>query len=150
MALEIKQLRLEHRRALADLFLSIAGDGEAFFHPHPMTIESAHKICGYIGGDLYYGVVDGEDILAYGMLRGWDEGYDVPSLGIAVRANMRGSKLGEMLMHFLHSAARQKGAKFVRLKAHPENAAAVNLYRKIGYEFDSELEPGQLVGKIRL
>jgi ribosomal protein S18 acetylase RimI-like enzyme len=79
------------------------------------------------------------------MLRGWDEGYEVPSLGIAVLASARGTGLGRTFMQFLHSAARLQGAPRVRLKVYPENAAAWRLYESLGYCF----EPGadhQLLG----
>ena len=148
MALEIRQPRPEDLQRIAKLFSSVAQDGESFFHPHPMTDEWAGKICNYRGKDLYYAVFDGEQALAYGMLRGWDEGYEIPSLGIAVSSEMRGAKLGEMFMHFLHSAARRNGSHTVRLKVYAENAAAMSLYRKLGYVFSEESESGQFVGKI--
>jgi len=88
--------------------------------------------------------------LAYGILRGWDQGYEIPSLGIAVHPEARGGKLGELMMHFLHSAARRKGARQVRLKVYGKNVSARNLYIKLGYKFDTVEEGGQLVGRLKL
>jgi ribosomal protein S18 acetylase RimI-like enzyme len=150
VALEVRQLCPEQEKTLSELFDSVSKDGEAHFHPHPLTEEYARKVCQYGGQDLYYVVLDGIEALGYGMLRGWDDGYDVPSLGIVVRAGVRGCRFGEMLMHFLHSAARRRGAKQIRLKVYPENVAALHLYRKLGYEFAAEPEAGQLVGRINL
>lgn len=93
-------------------------------------------------------VADGE-VLGYGLLRGWDQGYDVPSLGIAIRPDRRGQGLGILLMHFLHAAARQRGALRVRLRVHPGNARARDLYEKLGYRFEGE-ERGELVGFFEL
>jgi [ribosomal protein S18]-alanine N-acetyltransferase len=84
------------------------------------------------------------------MLRGWDEGYDVPSLGIAVHPESRGQGLGELLMHFLHCAARRKGAREIMLKVYKENTAAYQLYLRLGYRFDGEEQKGQLVGRLAL
>ena len=64
---------------------------DKFFHPHPFTTEAARERAAYTGKDLYYVVIEGDEILGYGMLRGWDEGYEVPSLGIVIHPAHRGS-----------------------------------------------------------
>ncbi len=69
--------------------LAARGDGR-WFHPHPLTAVEAARPCAYDGRDLYYAAVTGDAVVAYGLLRGWDEGYAVPSLGIAVHPAARG------------------------------------------------------------
>lgn len=128
--------------------LQAAGD-EAQFHPHPLVPAEAARLASYSGEDLYYIVTEGPRVLAYGMLRGWDAGFEVPSLGISVHPAERGAGLGKMLMEFLHAAARRKGASQIRLKVYPANTAALRLYRDLGYEFGAE-EEGQLVGVLQL
>jgi GNAT superfamily N-acetyltransferase len=150
MALEIRVLSPEWERPLASFFSSAGRAAEEFFHPHPFTDEDAKRLTHYSGKDLYYLFVDGADILAYGMLRGWDEGHDVPSLGIVVHPDTRGQGVGELFMHFLHCAARKKGAREIMLKVYKENAAACKLYLKLGYLFDGEEQKGQLVGRLLL
>ena len=150
MAVEIRAVSPEWERPLAEFFTAIQKSGEHSFHPHPLTDESAKALAHYQGKDLYYLLVDGRAVLAYGMLRGWDEGYEIPSLGIAVNPESRGGRLGELMMHFLHAAARRKGARIVRLKVHHDNTVARKLYAKLGYTFDSVEEEGQLVGKLEL
>jgi [ribosomal protein S18]-alanine N-acetyltransferase len=150
MSLEIRVLSPEWERPLASFFSSTGRAAEDLFHPHPFTDEQAKLLTHYSGKDLYYLFVDGVDILAYGMLRGWDEGYDVPSLGIVVHPDARGQGVGEVFMHFLHSAARKKGARKIMLKVYKENAAAYKLYLKLGYQFDGEEQKGQLVGRLLL
>ena len=85
-------------------------------------------------------------VIGYGMLRGWDAGYNVPSLGIIVAPQSRGTGLGGLLMHYMHHLAKIRGAVRVRLKVYPENEAALSIYRKIGYVFDETLEQNQYVG----
>lgn len=74
-------------------------------------------------------------VVAYGMLRGWEEGFEVPSLGIAVDRQWRGLGLGRRLMSHLHAVAAERGASTVRLKVDRTNTAAIALYRSFGYEF---------------
>lgn len=149
-ALELRRLCPGLESPLADFFRALEEGGIArHFHPHPFTEEIAMKLCRYDGKDLYYAAVCGEQVLGYGMLRGWDEGYDVPSLGIAIHPKEQGKGLGRLMMEFLHVASRQRGAKRIRLKVYPDNRAAVRLYESLGYVFSGE-SGGQLVGFLDL
>jgi ribosomal protein S18 acetylase RimI-like enzyme len=68
------------------------------------------------------------------MLRGWDEGYTVPSLGIGIRREFERQGLGREMMVALHQVAREMGATAVRLRVHPDNVGAAALYRAMGYQ----------------
>ena len=145
-ALEFRILDETWEQPLAEFFRALQKAGDyRHFHPHPLTEEEAKKRVQYKGEDLYYVLVEGHGVLGYGMLRGWDQGYEVPSLGIAMHPAVRGKGLGKLFMRFLHAAARRKGAGRIRLKVYPENTVAVKLYEGLGYDFQAE-EAGQLVG----
>jgi ribosomal protein S18 acetylase RimI-like enzyme len=144
-ALEFRVLTPALEAGLAAFFadLSAAGD-DRFFHPHPFTATEAARLCSYAGRDLYYAAVT-DRVLGYGMLRGWEEGYQVPSLGIAVHPAARGTGIARAFMHVLHAAAGARGAPRVRLKVYPDNTAAKRLYERLGYVFEGESH-GQFVG----
>jgi ribosomal protein S18 acetylase RimI-like enzyme len=149
-AIELRRLTPEWKDSLAEFFSSLKQSGaDRQFHPHPFTAAEAERRAGYDGLDLYYICVAGEQILAYAMLRGWDEGYSVPSLGIAVESSARGCGIGELMMTLLHVAARRRGALKIRLKVYRDNAAALRLYEKMGYRFDGE-EGDQRIGILDL
>ena len=149
-ALEFRVVDKTLEQPLAEFFRALkkAGD-DKHFHPHPLTKEEATNRARYSGKDLYYVLVEGDKVLGYGMLQGWDEGYAVPSLGIAIHPLARGMGLGKLFMHFLHTAARRRGISKVRLKVYPDNTTAVTLYKGLGYTFQAE-EAGQLVGFVDL
>jgi ribosomal-protein-alanine N-acetyltransferase len=128
--------------------LRAAGD-DIQFHPHPMTREEAERRVRYDGRDLYYVLIDGTRVLGYGMLRGWDEGYEIPSLGIAIHPHQRRRGLARLVMTFLHEAARRRSAKQVRLTVNADNMGAVRLYREFGYAF-RQLNDGRLEGMVLL
>lgn len=135
-AVEVRTLRPELEQALGDFFCALREEGaDEFFHPHALTDTEARRLCSYSGEDLYYVLVENEQVLAYGMLRGWDEGFEIPSLGIATLASARGSGLGTLLVRFLHAAARRRGARKVILKVYKKNPAAKKLYERLGYSF---------------
>ncbi len=149
-ALEIRIVGRTLEKPLAEFFRALRkARDDQYFHPHPLTDEEAKRIAQYSGEDLYYVLVESEKVLGYGMLRGWDEGYEVPSLGIVIHPSARGMGLGKLFMHFLHAAARQRGANKIRLKVYPDNTIAVTMYQELGYTFQSE-EEGQLVGFVDL
>ena len=133
---EVLVLKEEMHHALSKFFSDLrdAGD-DLYFHPHPFTNDAAKRIVGYSGRDLYYVLCIGKVIVAYGMLRGWDDGFEIPSLGIAVARAWRGRGVGNAMMHFLHVAARVRGSTMVRLKVHQDNHAAINMYKSLGYDF---------------
>ncbi len=121
--------------------------GSVFFYPHPADDITIDRIANYKGKDLYYLLVEDEKILGYGILRGWDEGYQTPSLGIAISPCVRGSGLGTLLMNFLHVAASRRGSRKVRLRVLKNNKKAISLYKNSGYVFKKDIkQPDYLVG----
>ena len=123
----------------------IANKDDLYFHPHPLTYEMAKKIAIYEGDDLYFLQIKDNEIAGYAMLRGWDEGFAIPSLGIAIHPNFRNRGLSKKFMKFLHDQAKAKGAAKVRLKVYLDNTGARHLYESLGYSFTDE-ENGQLIG----
>ena len=121
---------------------SMALIDQRYFRPHAMTADRAARIARLDGLDLYLlGFVAGEAV-AYGMLRGWDEGFPVPSLGIGVRTTATRNGYGGAMMLALHDAARQRGSAQVRLRVHADNRPARALYRSLGYR-DAGVERGE-------
>lgn len=131
---------------LAEVFDDI---DEEFFRPHPLTPEEAGRIVGRAGRDLYAILVENGRAFAYGLLRGWEEGYEVPSLGIAVRTTAQGRGLARLMMSHLHDAARVRGASAVRLRVHADNLRARHLYESMGYYYAGD-ERGELVMVLHL
>lgn len=140
----------EAEEELASVFgeLAAAGD-ELHFHPHPLDRAAAHAVAHHAGEDGYYLLVAEGAVAGYGMLRGWDDGYDVPSLGIALRPAARGRGLARLFMQLLHDEAAARGARSVRLTVYPDNEPALRLYRSLGYRFTPR-EDGTLVGTLEL
>jgi ribosomal protein S18 acetylase RimI-like enzyme len=147
--IEWRRVSPQLERPLADFFAELSAEGGHYFHPHPFDDAQARKIACYSGKDLYCVLVDGSVVLAYGMLRGWDEGFAIPSLGIVVASKFRGLGIARTVMGLLHLAARRRGAQRIRLKVYEGNAHAVALYRSLGYDFASR-EGDQLVGFLDL
>jgi ribosomal protein S18 acetylase RimI-like enzyme len=137
--------------ALARLFAVLKTGGlEEVFHPHALTEEAARERANYRGRDLYVLLCEGKRALGYGMLRGWDDGHDVPSLGIAIHPDAQGQGLGRLLMDFLRVSAERHGANKIRLRVRSGNRRAISLYKSLGYQMVPEEASPYLVGFLTL
>jgi len=136
--LRCRRLAPRHVHDLVAFLTRLADTGEGrLFHPHAFTHQAVEGLAAPGRGDEYHVLTAGKDgpVVAYGMLRGWEEGYTVPSLGIAVDGGWRRLGVGRRLVTHLHAIAAARGARTVRLKVYRSNAAAIALYRSFGYEF---------------
>jgi ribosomal protein S18 acetylase RimI-like enzyme len=140
-ALRVRVVQPDDVRALEALF---AGLDTTWFRPHDLDAAGARAVAAHVGRDVYLiGFVDRVPV-AYGMLRGWDEGYEVPSLGIAVRDGYRDQGLGRRMMDALHRVVRDRGCDRVRLRVASGNTRARHLYASMGYR-EVGVERGELV-----
>lgn len=106
----------------------------ATFDPFPLDAETARRIATAPRRDHYYGAVAGDGrILGMTMLRGWDEGYEIPSFGTFVDHELHGRGIGSRLLDETIAAARELGAPKVRLSVYASNAGAERLYRSRGF-----------------
>lgn len=105
----------------------------AFFSPHEYSFNGIIKVMKTNPKDYFCFLIDEDIIAGYGLLRGWSEGYDIPSLGIMIDANYRGKNLSKLLMNHLHQIAIDKGSKKIRLRVYKENLRAISLYNNLGY-----------------
>jgi ribosomal protein S18 acetylase RimI-like enzyme len=117
-------------------------DGNDFrfnhFYPHEFTVEYME---GLINSRDYYavGFLDNE-ICAYGLLRGWEEGYSFPRLGIGVGEKFRNMGIATFMCQYLHFVAKLRGCDFVQLRVHKDNPIAYAMYRKLGYDMREQDE----------
>ena len=142
--IEIVRLKPTLLPMVSEFFQTIES---GMFHPHGFSYDDAKKLCNYTGNDLFYVVKTDGEIFAYGLLRGWDDGFDVPCLGIYVGEKHRGKGIARMFMTFLHNAAKIHGANGVMLKVYKNNQKAISLYKSFGYILE-EYDTAQFVGKL--
>jgi ribosomal-protein-alanine N-acetyltransferase len=141
-AIECLKLTPEWIKPLAAFLDDLETHGENyFFAPHPKSESYIRDLCDKQKRDIFCLLVSGRKVAGYGLLRGWDEGFEVPSLGIAIHPAVRGRGLGKLLMHFLHVSAVVSGAVRVRLRVRTSNSLAIGLYTKMGYVFERDESP---------
>lgn len=110
---------------------------EPTFRPFEFTPDAIRRAIHE--GDEHWVICSHERrVYAYGMLRGWADGYVVPALGVAVDLLYRRKGLATAMIMFLHYRARERGATHVMLHVDEENLGAKNLYRVMGYREEGD------------
>ncbi len=116
------------------------------FNPFPMSAESARKIAHLPRQDRYYGALMANRIICLSMLRGWDEGYVVPSFGIIVDYRYHSLGVGSRLLEYTIRQAQALSCSQIRLTVYSSNSPAVHLYRSRGF-IEQTRESVNLMGK---
>jgi ribosomal protein S18 acetylase RimI-like enzyme len=151
--IEIQRISTADATALGDFFETLASDPETvrFFHPHPFSREFAAELCARSETcrDRYHVARYRGRIAAYMMLRGWDEGYAIPSFGVCCHPGLRNAGLGQVLLAHAVAESRAAGAGKLRLTVFKSNERAVHVYRKFGFVFQ-EKNDNELVGLLDL
>jgi perosamine synthetase len=103
------------------------------FDPFPLTRETARDLCSHGGRDGYYVAEQDGRIVGLSMLRGLDEGWEVPSFGIMVDREWHGRGVGGRLTDYTIDRARADGAPKVRLSVYASNEVAAAMYVRRGF-----------------
>jgi GNAT superfamily N-acetyltransferase len=145
----VRDVTLGDGGRLGRFFAAISGEEAVtrHFHPHAFTHDEARRICSRPAAsrDIYILAMDEDEVVGYAMLRGWDEGYEVPSFGLCVLPSHQGAGLGSRLLDYALECACARGAPRVMLKVNFDNHVARQLYESRGFAF-LKLDDEQLVG----
>jgi GNAT superfamily N-acetyltransferase len=144
------QLSSHHQASLAALFEALVenGDGTHFF-PHPLTATEADRLCNRAGLDEYIVLIEDGVVIGYGMLRGWDDGFDVPSLGFATHPQHRRKGVADAMVRELIQRAKVRGAMKLRLTVDANRHHVIDLTSRHGFTF-SPLKHDRLLGMLNL
>jgi ribosomal protein S18 acetylase RimI-like enzyme len=127
-----------HAEGLVRLFeRNVDAERAGLFNPFPLNAGTAQEIACGKRRDLYFGLASGEELIGMTMLRGWDEGYEIPSFGILIDREHQGRGLGRTMTEATLEQARRAGCRTVRLSVYASNAVAHRMYKRVGF---SEIE----------
>lgn len=132
--LEFIKLKLEHVKALSEMLKFEQAQYIQYFHPFSFDEDSIIRTLKSAKFDKYYGIVYGE-LIGFFMLRGWDQGYKIPSYGVYINSKFSGKGLGTLTLNYAESICHLSNVQQLMLKVHPENIIAKNLYARNGYTY---------------
>ncbi len=133
-SIEIEAVTPDHIEPLAELFERNRIPAVTIgFDPFPLTEHEARRIALEPHQDEYYVAARAGSLVGFSMLRGFEEGYDIPSFGIFVDHKAQGEGIGRLLTAWTIAAARRRGCRSVRLSVYASNSVAHCLYTSMGF-----------------
>lgn len=107
------------------------------FHPFPLNEVTARWMACEPHLDRFYLAWEAGRPVGFSMLRGWEEGYTIPSFGTFIDHRQHGKGYGKELLRLTIEAAQALGCKQVRLSVYASNLPACKIYLACGF-FETE------------
>jgi len=134
----VRALTADDAAAIVALLRAQPPDYLRFFYALPADEAAVRRVMDERRRDLYQGLFEGERLVGFFMLRGWDAGYDIPSYGIVVDDQTRGKGYLHATLEMAAELSRAAGAQRFMAKIHPDNlsprAAHRLRLRQVGVE----------------
>ena len=73
------------------------------------------------------------------MLRGWDEGYEIPSFGVIVHPDQRRQGWGTLFLNWAIQDCKELGCEKIRLTVDKDNVVARKIYKRAGFKFKKKV-----------
>jgi RimJ/RimL family protein N-acetyltransferase len=94
-----------------------------FFYAYGSDETMLAEMLSAVEKDVHSGVFWNGELAGVFMLRGWDEGYEVPSFGVLIDEKYRGGAFMRLTLDTAKLICRLSGAKRLMAKIHPENVS---------------------------
>jgi RimJ/RimL family protein N-acetyltransferase len=118
---------------LSEMLSAQPSDYVQYFTPFDFDEATITQILQTRERDVYLGLYWASELAAFCMLRGWDEGYEVPAYGVIVSERFSGKGLGTLTIELARTICRLRGSPRLMLKVHPDNAVAKAMYERAGF-----------------
>jgi RimJ/RimL family protein N-acetyltransferase len=135
---EFKEIEIsELKPADADELAAILQNSGKEYSKHfiPFSFDSAviKSLLSDARKDKYFAVKADKEIAGFFMLRGFDQGYEIPSYGVWIAEKYSGLGLSQLTLLYSISFCKINGIKKMMLKVAPENSAAKHIYEKFDF-----------------
>jgi len=132
--IEIKEFQSDQASTLSALILNTPKDHTKYFTPFSFDEVSIKKMIDSAVRDKYFGIFISDNLAGFYMLRGFDEGYEVPSYGVWISDKYSRMGLSTLTLQHAITFCRINSIKKIMLKVHPENVVAKNIYESFGFK----------------
>lgn len=131
--IELRQLNLTDLPDIVELWDKDPADYNLHFIPFEMNLQNLKSIIEQADKDLFIGVFVAKKAAGFFMLRGFDNGYEIPSYGVWISKQYANKGLAKLTLQHSIAICRMSGVKKIMLKFHPENIIAMKMYKKFGF-----------------
>jgi len=119
----IRQLEPADVAAIAAFMRSQSTEYLRFFYAFGSDESDIVEILSKCELDVYSGIFWQAELVGIFMLRGWDDGYDVPSFGVLIDEKYRGGAFMRLALDSGKLICRLSGGKRLMAKIHPDNVS---------------------------
>jgi RimJ/RimL family protein N-acetyltransferase len=145
-SLAIRPLTPDDADALSTLLRSQTPGYARFFRPFDFDRDTITSVLASHNQDVMMGLYWQDELVGFFMLRGWNEGYDVPAFGILIDEKYRGCGLEMISLETAKIICKLRGSSRLMIKMHPDNISAKGVLRKTGFiRSGVESESGNLI-----
>ena len=137
---EIKPLDSNDSGLLSSMLNSLPANYTKYFIPFSFDKKSIENILANAVLDKYWGFFIKNELVGFFMLRGFDNGYEIPSYGVLISDRFCNKGLSKLSLQYSVSWCQLAGIKRIMLKVHPENEVAKSIYENFGFTY-SGIDP---------
>jgi RimJ/RimL family protein N-acetyltransferase len=116
-----------------------------FFYAFGSDEGSIVKILSASRMDVYSGVFWNRELIGVFMLRGWDDGYEIPSFGVVIDEKHRGKAFLNVTVETAKLICKLSGINRYMVKIHPDNVALRNVHKMGFYQTGVEESTGNVI-----
>jgi len=121
--LTIRPLCIDDAGTVSAMLLAQPPEYARFFYAFDFSEDQIASILAKKKKDVYSGMYWRGELVGIFMLRGWDDGYDVPSFGVFVAEKYRGGAFMRISLDVAKMICRLSGAKRLMATIHPDNVS---------------------------
>jgi RimJ/RimL family protein N-acetyltransferase len=129
----IEPLQLPHISALVAAYQAAPPGYAAYFQPFPFDEGTLRRILEQRREDMYFVALWAGEPAGLYMLRGFDQGYAVPSYGVWIAPAFSRRGIGWATLTHAAATCRDRRCAELMLKVHPRNARAMRMYERFGF-----------------
>ena len=144
-SLTIREFGPKDATLMSSFLRSQTPEYSKFFYAFAFDEPSIAEMLATSRADIYSGVFWKDELIGLFMLRGWDAGYEIPSIGMFISENYRGKGILKLTLDAAKINCKLSGVNKYMMKTHPDNKAFKNLQRLGFYQTGVEESTGNIV-----
>ena len=131
--IKIEKLEARHAGSISRLLQRSDKEYSKYFVPFSFETETIKGLLQDAINDKYFGIFVDSTLVGFYMLRGFDEGFEIPSYGVWINKEYSGFGLSQLTLQHAISYCKVNGIEKIMLKVHQDNLIAKNIYEKFGF-----------------
>ena len=128
-----RPLEIDDALQLSSMLLTQSPDYARFFTPFDFDYSSILRLLTEQGKDIFMGMYRDDRLIGFFMLRGWNDGYQIPSYGVLVDEKYSGYGLTRLSLKLAKSICKLRHVPRLMLKVCPDNIIAKRIFEEAGF-----------------